>query len=166
LSRQEGISQATLHVCRTQLKAGGAVVPGDKNNADNWPAEAKKRITELERELRRIGDLFPCEGPQVKSQGQGQKENRNAPQDQPIDPQPNVPARAIGAATKLKLTASINPRSSTAERPRVTTNDRTPTLNRPGTGEQVFVRKDKLGFDRQSLDTDNARLKWQRSSVG
>ena len=41
LSRQEGISQATLYAWRTKLKAGGAVVPGDKNNADNWPAEAK-----------------------------------------------------------------------------------------------------------------------------
>ena len=40
LSRQEGISQATLYAWRTKLKAGGAVVPGDKNNADNWPAEA------------------------------------------------------------------------------------------------------------------------------
>ena len=41
LSRQEGISQATLYAWRSKLKAGGAVVPGDKNNADNWPAEAK-----------------------------------------------------------------------------------------------------------------------------
>ena len=41
LSRQEGISQATLYAWRTKLKAGGAVVPGDKNNAGNWPAEAK-----------------------------------------------------------------------------------------------------------------------------
>jgi transposase-like protein len=41
LSRQEGISQATLYAWRTKLKAGGAVVPGDKNNADDWPAEAK-----------------------------------------------------------------------------------------------------------------------------
>lgn len=41
LSRQEGISQATLYAWRTKLKAGGAVVPGDKKNADDWPAEAK-----------------------------------------------------------------------------------------------------------------------------
>jgi transposase-like protein len=41
LSRQEGISQATLYAWRTKLKAGGAVVPGDKKQADNWPAEAK-----------------------------------------------------------------------------------------------------------------------------
>lgn len=41
LSRQEGICQATLYAWRTKLKAGGAVVPGDKKNADDWPAEAK-----------------------------------------------------------------------------------------------------------------------------
>lgn len=40
LSCQEGISQATLHAWRAKLKAGGAVVHGDKNNADDWPAEA------------------------------------------------------------------------------------------------------------------------------
>ena len=41
LSRQEGISQATLYAWRTKLKAGGAVVPGDTKTADDWPAEAK-----------------------------------------------------------------------------------------------------------------------------
>jgi transposase-like protein len=41
LSRQEGISQATLYAWCTKLKAGGAVVPGDKKNAYDWPAEAK-----------------------------------------------------------------------------------------------------------------------------
>ena len=34
LSRQEGIAPATLYAWRAKLKAGSAVVPGDKNNAD------------------------------------------------------------------------------------------------------------------------------------
>ncbi len=41
LARQEGIPVMTLYAWRTKLKAGGAVVPGDKNTADDWPAEAK-----------------------------------------------------------------------------------------------------------------------------
>ena len=41
LARQEGVPEATLYAWRTKLKAGGAVVPGDKTKADNWPAEAK-----------------------------------------------------------------------------------------------------------------------------
>lgn len=41
LSRQEGIPAASLYAWRTKLKAGGAVVPGDTNTADDWPAEAK-----------------------------------------------------------------------------------------------------------------------------
>ncbi len=41
LARQKGIPVMTLYAWRTKLKAGGAVVPGDKNTADDWPAEAK-----------------------------------------------------------------------------------------------------------------------------
>jgi hypothetical protein len=41
LSRQEGISHATLYAWRTKLNAGSAVVHRDKKNADDWPAEAK-----------------------------------------------------------------------------------------------------------------------------
>jgi transposase-like protein len=40
-SRQEGIVPVTLHAWRTKLKAGGALMPKDKNNADDWPTEAK-----------------------------------------------------------------------------------------------------------------------------
>ena len=41
LSRQEGIPEAKLYAWFTKLKTGGAVVPGNKKKADNWPAEAK-----------------------------------------------------------------------------------------------------------------------------
>ena len=41
LSRQGGIAPATLYAWRSSLKAGGAVVLGDKSSADNRSAEAK-----------------------------------------------------------------------------------------------------------------------------
>lgn len=41
LARQENISEVTLYAWRKQAKAEGAVVPGGKKLADDWPAEAK-----------------------------------------------------------------------------------------------------------------------------
>ncbi|WP_036666583.1 transposase, partial [Paludibacterium yongneupense] len=44
LARQEGLSEQTLYNWRKQAKAGGAAVPGDKNRAEDWPAEAKLAV--------------------------------------------------------------------------------------------------------------------------
>lgn len=41
VARQEGISDETLYAWRKQVKAEGAVVPGDKKLPDDWPAEVK-----------------------------------------------------------------------------------------------------------------------------
>lgn len=41
LSRQEGISSASLCAWRSKLKAGNSVMLGDKSSADNWSGEAK-----------------------------------------------------------------------------------------------------------------------------
>ena len=95
LSRQEGISQATLYAWRTKLKAGGAVVPGDKSSADNWSAEAKfaavlhtATLSEIElSEYCRSKGLYPeqigawrqaCISGQLSAQAQRQAEREQA----------------------------------------------------------------------------------------
>lgn len=41
LAREEGISEPTLYTWRSQAKAHGVPVPGDKNLAEDWSPDAK-----------------------------------------------------------------------------------------------------------------------------
>ena len=95
LSRQEGIAPATLYAWRSKLKAGGAVVPGDKSSADNWSGEAKfaavlhtATLSEIElSEYCRSKGLYPeqiaawrqaCITGQLSAQAQRQAEREQA----------------------------------------------------------------------------------------
>lgn len=95
LSRQEGIAPATLYAWRSKLKAGGAVVPGDKSSTDNWSGEAKfaavlqtASLSEIElSEYCRRNGLFPeqiaawrqaCITGQLSAQAQRQADREQA----------------------------------------------------------------------------------------
>lgn len=95
VTRQEGISEVTLYAWRKQVKAEGAIVPGDKKLPDDWPAEAKFAVVleaatlseiELSEYCRRKG-LYPeqvnawrqdCINGQLSAQTQRQAERVQA----------------------------------------------------------------------------------------